>query len=103
MKKQWKRLLALLMALTLCIAALPGAALAADDELTDETYLWENLTNPDEDETGDVTLTVNTTAGKTETYQYANIMDAVKKLFSYMNHGDNYQTTKSYSANTAWY
>ncbi|MCD7770168.1 MAG: Cna B-type domain-containing protein, partial [Oscillospiraceae bacterium] len=76
---------------------------AADNQLTDETYLWENLTNPDEDENGDVTLTVVTTDGETETYQYANIMDAVKKLFSYMNHGDNYQTTSSYSATTTWY
>lgn len=32
MKKQWKRLLALLMVLTLCVAVLPGAALAAEDE-----------------------------------------------------------------------
>ncbi len=32
MKKQWKRLLALLMVLTMCVAVLPGAALAADDE-----------------------------------------------------------------------
>ncbi|MCD8087779.1 MAG: Cna B-type domain-containing protein, partial [Oscillospiraceae bacterium] len=80
-----------------------GILPAAADALTDDDLLWSTLTNPDEDETGDVTLTVVTTEGETETYQYANIMDAVKKLFSYMNHGDNYQTTTSYSATTTWY
>ncbi|MCD8371193.1 MAG: hypothetical protein LUC94_12895, partial [Clostridiales bacterium] len=101
--KARNKILSLLTVLLLCLAMLPVTASAAANQLTDETYLWENLTNPEEDETGDVTLTVVTTEGETETYQYANIMDAVKKLFSYMNHGDNYQTTSSYSANTSWY
>lgn len=101
--KTRNKILALLTVFLLCIAMLPVTASAADNELTDATYLWSNLTNPDEDKTGDVTLTVVTTEGETETYQYANIMDAVKKLFSYMNHGDNYQTTAYYSATTTWY
>ncbi|MCD7751195.1 MAG: isopeptide-forming domain-containing fimbrial protein [Lachnospiraceae bacterium] len=98
-----KSMLAVLLGGVLLLTVNGISASAADNELTDETYLWSTLTNPAEDETGDVTLTVVTTAGETETYQYANIMDAVKKLFSYMNHGDNYQTTTSYSATTTWY
>ena len=33
MKKQWKRLLSLLMALVLCLGLMPGAALAAEEEV----------------------------------------------------------------------
>ncbi|MCD7776831.1 MAG: hypothetical protein LUH54_05630, partial [Firmicutes bacterium] len=86
-----KKILAFILTVVMVLALVPATS-AADDQLKDETYLWENLTNPEEDKTGDVTLTVVTTEGESETYQYANIMDAVQKLFSYMNHSDNYQT-----------
>ncbi len=67
MKKQWKRLLALLLVLTMCVAVLPGAALAVDEEDTTAEETTESSK----------ALTVDVSATEAEGETYTTIQDAL--------------------------
>ncbi|MCD8192435.1 MAG: isopeptide-forming domain-containing fimbrial protein [Oscillospiraceae bacterium] len=72
MKKQWKRLLALLMVLTMCVAVLPGAVLAADDEESGDDSSATTVTSK--------TLTVDASATEVEGETYNTIQAAINYI-----------------------
>ncbi|MCD8065775.1 MAG: isopeptide-forming domain-containing fimbrial protein [Oscillospiraceae bacterium] len=74
MKKQWKRLLALLMVLTMCVAVLPGAALAEDEDATTDETTTEETTESSK------TLTVDASATEVEGETYTTIQAAINYI-----------------------